>query len=498
MTEPTAPPSAQRFDFLATVPTAQELGRVHFIAVGGSGVSGVALLFIQAGIAVSGSDAAASAALETLREAGATIYVGHDPDHLGSADTVIISGAVTESNPELAAARARGLRVLHRAQGIAALSRARDAVAVAGANGKTTTSAMLVAALGGPGADPGFVIGSVLVAHGLSAHAGTGPMVIEADESDGSFLAYRPRVAIVTNVTPDHLDFYGDFAAVQRAFDDFVATVGSDGVVVTNADDPGSVALAEQARARGQRVLTWGERQDADLRISDLQHDARVSSAALCWNGPLEVITSESASVLSVPMPGRHNLHNAAAALLTAVGGFGCSAESALSGLASFAGTRRRFESVGRAAGVEIIDDYAHNPAKVAAVVSAGRSVVPGTGRLVVAFQPHLYSRTAAFADDFAAALAGADVAIVLDVFGAREAPVPGVSGQTVIAALHRQIDAGEGIKQPDVHYAADRSGAARVVAGLLARDDVLLTVGAGDVTFLGTEVLKILRDSHA
>ncbi len=484
-----------RFDFREPVPAATAWKHVHFVAIGGSGVSGVALLFLEAGIAVTGSDAKTSAALDYLATRGAGVSVGHDPDHLGNADAVVISGAVTESNPELAQARARGLPVLHRAQGIAALIHGRDSVAVAGANGKTTTSAMLVSALVEAETDPGFIIGSPLVDYGTSAYAGSGPMVIEADESDGSFLAYRPRVAIVTNVTPDHLDFYGDFAAVQIAFDEFAATLGADGLLVTNADDPGSIALAAHARHRGQRVLTWGESAGADLRILDIVSAGGTTTSVLQWNAAVGDRSVGDTRDLVMPLPGRHNVHNACAALLAATGAFSVSTAHAIAGLSAFGGTRRRFEFVASVGGIEIIDDYAHNAPKVAAVVSAGRSMVPADGRLVVAFQPHLYSRTRAFAQEFAEGLAAADVVVMLDVFGAREAPVAGVSGQLILDALASQMD-----ERPDrgarpvVAYAQDRACAAAVIADLVRSGDVLLTVGAGDITTLGPEVVALLE----
>ncbi len=487
-----------RFDFTAPVPAAADLGKVHFIAIGGAGVSGVALLFLEAGLEVSGSDALPSAALRALTAAGATVHVGHDPSHLGAADTVVISGAVSEGNVELGAARERGLLVLHRAQGIAALSQDRDAVAVAGANGKTTTSAMVVACLAGDGPAPGFVIGSVVAQFGASAQVGAGPMVIEADESDGSFLAYRPRVAIVTNVTPDHLDFYGDFAGVQRAFDRFVQTIEPDGVLIANADDPGSVALTAQARSRGQRVLTWGRTPEADVRVSEVAQEGRTGTANLTWRRDIGQVTAQTVHHLIVPMPGAHNVDNAVAALLAATAGYGRPVHDALSGLARFGGTRRRFEWVAEAGGVEIIDDYAHNPQKVAAAVSAGRSVVRAGGRLVVAFQPHLYSRTADFAVQFAEALLGADVAVVLDVFGARETPMPGVSGALITEAMNREGVQGSRRSVPKVHYVAKRDQAAVLVASLLLPGDVLITVGAGNITTLGPEIAHLLEHPDA
>ncbi|MGC1207199.1 MAG: UDP-N-acetylmuramate--L-alanine ligase [Ornithinimicrobium sp.] len=491
-------PGRPRFDFSAPMPPVADLGRVHFIAIGGAGMSGVAQLFLEAGLEVSGSDAAPSAALRGLEEAGATVFVGHDASHLGAADTVIISGAVSEANVELAAARQRGLQVLHRAQGITAVTQDRDTVAVAGANGKTTTSAMVLACLSGDSPAPGFVIGSVVAQHGASAHVGVGPMVIEADESDGSFLAYRPRVAIVTNVTPDHLDFYGDFGGVQRAFDEFVAGLGVAGLFIANADDPGSVPIVAAARLRGQRVLTWGEEAGADIQIALVTQEGRTSVATLLWTREIGGIAAQTRHQLSVPMPGRHNVHNAVAALAAATAGFGRPVQQALAGLADFGGTRRRFEWVANAGGVEIIDDYAHNPQKVAAAVAAGRSVLGPSGRLVIAFQPHLYSRTADFCREFAEALRPADVVVVLDVFGAREEPLPGVSGELIVEAL-RQCEGKDTTRAaPEVHYAPERAHAAALMASLVRADDVLITVGAGNITSLGPEVAAILESADA
>jgi UDP-N-acetylmuramate--alanine ligase len=516
-----------RFDFTAPVPPARELGAVHFVAIGGSGVSGVARLFLAEGVAVSGSDQRDSDTLRQLAAEGARVHVGHDAAHLGRADTVVISGAVRESNPELAAARERGLRVLHRAQGIAALLHGRTTAAVAGANGKTTTSAMLTVALQAAGADPAYVLGSGLVGPGTNAAPGTGPVVVEADESDGSFLAYRPQVAVVTNITADHLDFYGDLEAVHAAFEEFADTLGADGVLVASADDPGSRRLAERCRGLGRSVLTWGTDPAAgagsdgergqtsdqepdhvpDLVLSDVGGTGRTWGADLTWTRTVGDVPAGTRRRLTVPMPGAHNLHNAAAALLAATGGLGQPLDAVLEGLAAFPGTHRRFEAVGEAAGVEVVDDYAHNPDKVAAVVRAGRSVVSegaadgqGTGdesagapsrRLVVAFQPHLYSRTQTFAAQFAAGLAAADVVVMLDVYGAREEPLPGVDGALVADLVAGQPD------PPEVHYLPDLASAPGELAALLRPGDLLLTVGAGDVTTLGPQVLDVLRSRH-
>ena len=486
-----SPVPTGRFDFTAPVPAADELGAVHFIAIGGSGVSGVARLFLAQGAVVSGSDQRDSRTLRLLAAEGATVHLGHDAAHLGQADTVVISGAVRETNPELAAARERGLRVLHRAQGIAALLHGRQAVAVAGANGKTTTSAMLTVALQAAGADPAYVLGSPIVGQGTNAAPGTGPVVVEADESDGSFLVYRPQVGVVTNITADHLDFYGDLAGVEHAFAEFADTVAADGVLVASADDPGARSLTQRCRARGREVLTWGTSDDADLQLHDVGGAGRSWGARLVWRRETGSVPAGTQRRLTVPMPGGHNVHNAAAALLAATGGLGADLDAVLGGLAAFPGTERRFQAVGDAAGVEIVDDYAHNPDKVAAVVRAGRSVVAAAGRLVVAFQPHLYSRTADFAEQFAAGLAPADVVVLLDVYGAREEPVEGVDGALVADLVRARPEAGE------VHYLPDLTSAPVELAALLRPGDLLLTVGAGDVTTLGPQVLEVLRARH-
>ncbi|CAN5440023.1 UDP-N-acetylmuramate--L-alanine ligase [soil metagenome] len=504
MSPPESAAGAPRFDFHSAVPTGNDLGRVHFVAIGGAGVSSVALAYLQAGHAVSGSDQRESPALHALREAGATVFLDHDAQHLADADTVIISGAVPETNPEVIAARERGIPVLHRAQGIAALSRGRDVVAVAGANGKTTTSAMLVAALLGGSTDPGYIIGSPLVTSGRSAHLGAGPMVVEADESDGSFVTYRPRVGIVTNVMADHLDFFGDFAGVQHAFRSFVDSFEPNGVLVANADDPGAAALADYAGSR-LNTLTWGLSDHADVRLSDVREGGDQVSATLTWStASMAPAQQDRQQSLTVPMAGLHNLHNAAAAVLAAVAGFRVRPADAVAGVAAFGGTRRRFEVVGDVGGVRVIDDYAHNPAKVAAVVAAGRSAAGPQGRVVVAFQPHLYSRTRDFAADFAAGLSQADVVMVLDVYGAREEPIPGIGAETIADLMgqaegpgnHRRADKADGELRrtsPTILASRPLKEAAAGLARVLEPGDVMLTVGAGDVTTLGPQIISAL-----
>lgn len=479
-----------RFDFTASVPTAQSLGAVHFIAIGGAGVSGVARLFLAAGHQVSGSDQRDSAALRALADAGAQVFVGHDAANIADADTVIISGAIKESNPELVAARKRGLRVLHRAQGIAALLQGRQGLAVAGANGKTTTSAMLTTALLASEFEPGYVIGSPLAGALGNAALGAGPMVVEADESDASFLVYRPDVAIVTNVTPDHLDFYGDLAGVQAAFDQFVSTITPGGLLVVNADDAGSMPLVAAARSRGLRVHTWGQAQNADLRVESVTAAGMQSIAQLHWQVDLGDMGRGHRQTLVVPMPGAHNVANACAALVGATAGAQAPTQQVLEGLAHFAGADRRFQRLGAAAGVTVVDDYAHNADKVSAVVQAGRSVTAASGgRLVVVFQPHLYSRTQHFAAEFAAGLGAADVVVVLDIYGAREEPIAGVDTTLItdfIASAPGQAQVWDDVRHLET--------AAEQLASRLHPKDLVLTVGAGDVTTLGPQILAQLR----
>lgn len=484
-----------RFDFTAPVPPVAELGPVHFIAIGGSGMSGVARMFLAAGVAVSGSDARDSRVLHELETAGATVTVGQRAANLpADAQTVVISSAIRENNPELVAARQRGLRVLHRAQGIAALLPGRSAVAVAGANGKTTTSAMLTVALQRAGADPAYVLGSPLTSpdgHGASAAPGAGPFVIEADESDGSFLAYHPETVVVTNIKPDHLDFYGDLATIEATFARFAATIAPGGLLVAAADDPGAARLADAHQSAGGAVVTFGTDERADVRLSELRPDAMTSTALVTWQrdvpgrGGVGVVAG-TRRTLTVPMPGAHNLANAAAALVAATAGLGQDLDASLAGLASYPGTHRRFELVGEACGVRVVDDYAHNPDKVAALVRAGRGLVDaGGGRLVVVFQPHLYSRTRDFAAEFARGLSAADVVVLLDVYAAREDPIEGISGATIA----------DRVTGPEVHYLRDRDVVVPTVADLVTTGDLVLMVGAGDITELGPQLVATLAE---
>jgi len=482
-------PSKGRFDFTTEVPAASSLGSVHFIAIGGAGMSGVARVMLAQGITVSGSDAKESLVLTALAAEGAVVHIGHDATHLEGADTVVISSAIRENNVELREARSRGLRVLHRSQALASVMRGSRRVAVAGANGKTTTTSMLTVALQHCGLDPSFAIGGELAKHGTNAHHGTGDIfVAEADESDGSFLVYRPEVAIVTNVQPDHLDFYGTFEGVQAAYVRFAATVQPHGLLVTCADDRGSRALAEVARAAGTRVVTYGLAPDADVRLTEIGGAGLRAHAVLLGAGLDSVVLGR----LEIGMPGRHNVLNATAAFVAATEGLGQEPARVLEGLAGFTGTRRRFEPKGEVAGVRVVDDYAHNPGKVTAVVETASSLA-APGRLIVVFQPHLYSRTRDFAAELATALLPADMVIVMDVYAAREDPMPGVTGALIADRLAEAVERPISEAVRFVRFVPSWSDVAPLVAQIAVPGDLVVTVGAGDVTMIGPEILRLL-----
>jgi UDP-N-acetylmuramate--alanine ligase len=458
------------------VPAVGELGAVHFVGIGGAGMSGIARILLARGVAVSGSDRRETPTLLALRALGARVAVGHDPAHLGDAGTVVVSTAIRADNPELVAARGRGLRVLPRAVALAAVMAARRSVAVAGTHGKTSTTSMLTVAVQACGADPSFAIGGDLNESGSNAHAGKGDVfVAEADESDRSFLLLSPFAAIVTNVEADHLDNYGDLAAVEEAFDRFLGTVDPDGFVVVCADDPGAARLRGVPTAA--RLRTYGTAEDADLRLTDLEVSPEGTSYTALLDG-------RELGRVRIRMPGEHMARNSAAALLAGLE-LGLPAARLVEGLGRFGGVHRRFELKGVVGGVRVYDDYAHHPTEVDAQLRAARAVA-GDGRLVVAFQPHLYSRTREFAAGFGRALGLADEVVVMDVYGAREDPVPGVTGAMVAEAVP--------LPGSRVHFEPSWSATAPALADRVRPGDLVVTMGAGDVSMVGSEVLEVLR----
>jgi UDP-N-acetylmuramate--alanine ligase len=468
-----------------------QLARTHLIGIGGAGMSGVARLVLARGGAVSGSDAKDSRTLLALRALGAKVAVGHaaaNLDQLGAAPTAIVSTRAVHQtdphNPELVEGARRGIPVIHRSAALAALMTGYRVACVTGTAGKTSTTSMLTVALQHCGADPSFLIGGDLAVSGSGAHHGIGDIfVAEADESDGTFLSYSPDVAVVTNIEADHLDHHGTVESYIATFDAFVTRLAPDGVLIANVDDPGSAALADRATAAGVRVRRFGKLATAmaDACLLDYIPDGGRGVAIVSLTGPDGVGNHVR---LQVGAPGRHMASNAIAALLAGLE-LGAPLPGLLAGLAGFTGVRRRFEFKGQAAGARIYDDYAHHPTKVAAALRGARQVT-GQGRLVVAFQPHLYSRTRDFAAEFGTALAVADVVLLLDVYGAREQPLPGVTGALIADAVPLPADR--------VHYEPCSAKVLGRLADLVQSGDVVITMGAGDVTVLGPELVAELE----
>jgi UDP-N-acetylmuramate--alanine ligase len=465
-------------DFSQPLPA--ELGSLHFVGIGGSGMSGIARLFLAAGYTVTGSDRSENHNTEALRELGATIAIGHNAANLGDASTLVFTGALWPDNPEYLLAVERGIPALHRSQALAWLINSQRLIAVAGAHGKTTSTGMLVTALLDLGADPSFVNGGIIQSLGLSSATGTGELfVVEADESDGSFLLYDTAVALITNVDADHLDHYGSHDAFDAAFVEFAAR--SSELVVVSSDDAGAVRVTDSLRAtdalEGKTLLTFGEYADADVLLHSVEPFGPVSFS-LRYRGV------DYAATLRIP--GHHNALNAAGAFAVLVG-LGFDPEASLRGIELFSGTERRFELHGVVRGVSVYDDYAHHPTEVAAALSAARSVV-GSGRVIAVHQPHLYSRTQMMAGDFARTYEDlADHTVVLDVYGAREDPVPGVTGALV---SERFADSSRVAYLPDWQQAADHAAA-------VAREgDIIMTLSCGDVYRIVPQILASLATS--
>jgi UDP-N-acetylmuramate--alanine ligase len=463
------------------------LSRTHLVGAGGAGMSAIGRILLDRGFAVSGSDAKASRVLTGLDARGASTAVGQRAENLdllpGGPTAVVVSSAIRPDNPEVLAAQVRGIPVVRRADALAALMSGHRSVCIAGTHGKTSTTSMLTVALQRAGLDPSFAIGGELNESGSGAHAGAGDIfVAEADESDGSFLSFAPHGAVITNVEPDHLDYHGSAEAYAAVFAEFVERIAPGGFLVAGVDDQGVRDLLDRLRSRAggvglPRIVGYGRSADAQARLLDVRVTPGGRAARLTTprGGAVEI---------ELAMPGEHMLLNAAAALAAGIE-LGVDAAVLAEGLAGYSGVRRRFEFKGSAAGVRVYDDYAHNPTKVAAAIAAAREVV-GPGRLVVVFQPHLYSRTLTFAERFGSALSGADVVVVLDVYGAREDPRPGVTGQLIADAVPSGT--------ARVHYESSLAAAPRSVTALLKPGDLVITMGAGDVTMLGPQLLDRLQ----
>ncbi len=469
-------------------PLPPELARAHMVGIGGAGMSGIARILLDRGAQVSGSDAKESRGVLALRARGAEVVIGHDAsslDLLPGGPTIVITthAAIPQSNPELVEARRRGIPVVLRPRVLAMLMTGYRTVMITGTHGKTSTTSMLIVALQQCGLDPSFAVGGDLGEAGTNAHHGSGDhFVAEADESDGSLLEYAPDVAVVTNIEVDHLDFFGSVQAYTAVFDNFANRLAAEGALVVCVDDAGAAALAERAADRGVRVLRYGSSERADMAGVMLSWEQQGTGAV----AHVQLAGEALPRVMRLSVPGRHMALNALGALLAAVE-VGAEPECVLDGLAGFEGVRRRFDLVGAANSVRVYDDYAHHPTEVRATLTAVRTVLDqtggGAGKVIAVFQPHLYSRTEFFARDFGHALDGADVVFVLDVYGAREQPLAGVSGALI--AEHVGVP---------VSYVPDFSAVPDRVAEVASPGDVVVTMGAGDITMLGPEILTSMQ----
>jgi len=458
-------------DFSQPVP--DDLGVVHFIGIGGSGMSGIARILIGMGHKVTGSDLRDTSNVAALRELGAEIHIGHDAKNLGNPDTVVVTSALWPTNPEYVLAKERGIPVLHRSAALAYLTTKHRLIAVAGAHGKTTSTGMVITGLLRLGIDPSFVNGGVIAELGASSAKGKDDLfVIEADESDGSFLHYETAIALITNVDPDHLDHYGSRDAFDAEFAKFAN--GAKEFVVISSDDDGAKRVTKLIA--NKKAITFGFADDATVRIVEADSSGPQVSFTVEVNG------GRHSATLNVP--GEHNAVNAAGALGVLVG-LGFEAGPALEGIQTFRGTERRFELHGTKRGVSVYDDFAHHPTEVEAALKAARAVV-GSGKLITVFQPHLYSRTRLMHSEFAKALALSDQVVVLDIYAAREDPEPGVTGALVSNSFEDQTK---------VHYVPEWDDAPAVAASLAEAGDFIVTMGCGDVYRMVPKLLDALED---
>jgi UDP-N-acetylmuramate--alanine ligase len=462
--------------------TAEELGSVHLIGIGGVGMGGLARLLLTRGIVVSGSELREWPALAALRALGGVVHMAHVASNLDGVDTVVYSTAIPQDHLELVEARRRGLRVLHRSEALAAAMTGRKTIAVAGTHGKTTTTSIMTVILQHAGQDPSFVIGGEISEAGSNGHHGNGAyFVAEADESDRSFLIYRPHVSIITNIEGDHLNTYGDLAGLQAAFLEFGHLTADDGFVVACADDPGTIELIAALRAAGRLVYTYGEAADADLRVSDIVSSVQgVRYQAYLDGKPLGEIR--------LALPGRHMGLNSAAAVLTALR-LDVPLPSIVEALASFPGVRRRFERKGTVAGVRVYDEYAYHPTSVKAALRTLREVA-GSGRLVVVFQPYRVYRTRDLETELAEGLALADEVIVMEVFGPGEVRGPGEGGVALTAAI--DLPAAQKV------FVASWEDVPAEVLARTREGDVVVTMGAPPISMLGDELLAALTERAA
>ena len=459
----------------------ERIKQVHFIGVGGVGMSGIARVAHDQGMEVTGSDIKDSRYTKQLREAGITIFIGQKAENIPAGNPIIVvSTAILENNPELIEAKRRGLEIWHRAKMLAHLGVGLDTLAVAGTHGKTTTSSMLASALDVLGADPTFLIGGIVRSYGTNAHSGSGRYyVVEADESDKSFTHLSPAAVLVTNIEADHLDHYKDLNEIYDKFHDFMGLVPEDGVIVACGDEP---HVVEIARSEGRRMYTYGFNEGCDVRITSYEPHGIGS----CYTAVMPDGTQVEGAIKQ--NPGRHNVLNATG-VVTLLWALGFDAAKVTQALSGFAGVRRRFDLVGEVGGVTVVDDYAHHPTEIAATISAAAGL--GYKHVHVLFQPHRYSRAPLFTqvlhDEFGAAFDKADSVTFMDVYPAGEAPVPGVSGKTFLNVVLEH----EGHPQAD--FVAHRVDVVPHLMDKLQPGDLVITMGAGDVTAMGPQIIDAL-----
>ena len=439
-------------------------------------MSGLARIALSDGILVTGSDAKDSSVLLALRALGAQVYSSHEAAHVHGADVVIYSTAISASNPEMAYAVERSIPILTRAQALALLMKGSTSIAVAGTHGKTTTSSMMTVALQACGVDPSFAIGGTLTASGSNAHRGTGNFfVAEADESDGSFVEYKPLAAIVTNIEHDHVDFFHTPEAVTQVFETFAATISPNGFLVYCADDAGSKRLGESLLAC--TPISYGTSEGVDLALDQIALKAMGSTARVMWKG-------RTVGTLELQVPGHHNLLNAAGCLAMGMA-LQLPVHQLLDGLHNFRGAGRRFELKATEHGIRIIDDYGHHPTEIRVTLEAARRYA-GDGRVLVIFQPHRYSRTQAFLDGFASSLDLADDVTLLEIYAASEKPIHGITSELIAAKMER------GHYLPNFVQASDR------IIEMAQPGDVIITLGAGDVNSLAPIIAEGLQRRFA
>ncbi|MCZ7885930.1 UDP-N-acetylmuramate--L-alanine ligase [Agrobacterium salinitolerans] len=447
------------------------IGLVHFIGIGGIGMSGIAEVLHNLGHRVQGSDQAESANVQRLRDKGIEVFVGHTADNIGDAEVVVVSTAIKKNNPELIAAREKHLPIVRRAEMLAELMRFRNAIAIGGTHGKTTTTSMVATLLEAGNLDPTVINGGIINAYGTNARMGEGEwMVVEADESDGTFLKLPADVAVITNIDPEHLDHYGNFDAVRAAFRQFVENVPFYGFGVMCLDHPEVQALV--GRIEDRKVITYGENPQADVRFSNVRIDGTRSVF------DVEVRRRRTGKIFSfkdlvLPMPGRHNVSNATAAIAVA-NRLGISEADIKKGLASFGGVKRRFTLTGEANGVQVFDDYGHHPVEIKAVLRAAREACKG--RIIAVHQPHRYSRLSSLFDDFAHCFNDADTILLAPVYAAGEDPIEGASSEALVSAI-------KAAGHRDARFLEKREDLASVVTGIANPGDFVVLLGAGNIT---------------